>query len=246
MTCDDVRPRLTAYLDGELDVDRGTVVRGHLRTCAACRDVASAEAALRDGLRALPTVDPPSRLWAGVQARLAAAEIADAERPAWRRTIARWSAMVATPRFAVAGVVAVAAIAVLVWRMQRDEAAQVVVKSHPIPEFAPHQEPVPAPVPVPRPASEEDVTADLAAEPARVTQLYADTANELLALAVEAKQRWTTEQQNTFDHKVRGLKERIATAEEGKPRQRAWRALIGYLRTAITRDEVAHASGATR
>ena len=46
-------------------------MRGHLRTCDECRRVAGDEAALRDGLRALPTVDPPNRMWSGIQARLA-------------------------------------------------------------------------------------------------------------------------------------------------------------------------------
>ena len=54
MTCDDVRPQLTPYLDGELEDDRGSAVRGHLRGCEACRTAADEEAALRDGLRALP------------------------------------------------------------------------------------------------------------------------------------------------------------------------------------------------
>ena len=90
MSCDDVRPRLTGYLDGELEGDRGSVIRGHLRECAACRSVAVHEAALRDELRRLPPIDPPASLWAGVQARLAEAEVADARRPAWRRALARW------------------------------------------------------------------------------------------------------------------------------------------------------------
>src|SRR6185312_11273287 len=81
MTCDKTREQLTAYLDGELEGDRGTAVRGHLRTCDACRAMASDEAALRDGLRSLPPVDPPASLWANVQARLAQEEVAESERP---------------------------------------------------------------------------------------------------------------------------------------------------------------------
>ncbi|HET9620087.1 MAG TPA: anti-sigma factor, partial [Kofleriaceae bacterium] len=89
ITCETIQPRLTAYLDGELADDSGSEVRGHLRECAACRQVARDEAALRDGLRTLPPVDPPPSLWAGVQAQLAAAEVADAHRPPWRRALAR-------------------------------------------------------------------------------------------------------------------------------------------------------------
>src|SRR6185437_4529417 len=89
-TCETIQPRLTAYLDGELTDEHGSVVRGHLRECASCRQMATDEAALRDGLRALPSLDPPSTLWAGVQARLAAAEVADARTPRWRHAVARW------------------------------------------------------------------------------------------------------------------------------------------------------------
>ncbi len=89
--CEHVRPQLTGYLDGDVDAETGAVVRGHLRECGACRDIAQAEAALRDGLRALPTVDPPSSMWNAVRARLAEAEVADAHRPAWRRAVARWT-----------------------------------------------------------------------------------------------------------------------------------------------------------
>src|SRR5688572_12533357 len=88
MKCESVREKLTAYLDGELEGERGSAVRGHLRGCDACRQIAADEAALRDGLRALPPLDPPASLWAGVQARLAAEEVKDAERPAWGRALA--------------------------------------------------------------------------------------------------------------------------------------------------------------
>jgi anti-sigma factor RsiW len=66
MKCSDARSQLTAYLDGELEGDRGSAVRGHLRGCGACRSAAAEEAALRDELRALPPLDPPASLWAGV------------------------------------------------------------------------------------------------------------------------------------------------------------------------------------
>jgi hypothetical protein len=238
MTCEDVRPRLTAYLDGDLDADRGTVVRGHLRGCEACRRVATDEAALRDGLRAFPTLDPPATLWAGVQARLAAAEVEDAKRPAWRRALARWTPMM--PRFAVGGLVATAAVLVLVWRTQRDDAApvqHVVTENRPT-KIASYNPPPPAP-PI---ESVEDVTADLASEPARTTATYADAANDLLELSVSASVQWTRDQKIAFETKVASLHEDIHRAPEGRARQRAWRTLIRYLQGAIVRDEVVLAS----
>src|SRR5688572_16609012 len=108
MKCESIRTQLTAYLDGELEGERGSAVRGHLRGCDACRQAASDEAALRDGLRALPPLDPPASLWAGVQRQLAAAEVKDAERPAWRRVLARWA--LRAPQIGFGGAVIAAAI----------------------------------------------------------------------------------------------------------------------------------------
>lgn len=264
MTCDHVRERLTAYLDGDLDADGGTVVRGHLRTCEACRRVASAEAALRDGLRALPTVDPPSTLWAGVQARLAAVEVAEASRPAWRRTLARWAPVM--PRFAAGGALAAAAVTVLWWRSAREPAAEPVIGpvtgpaiANPSPvirsdnrQLAAAQDPAP-PSPAPavestgcQPGTTGDVTAELAADPARLATCYAQAVDELLALAGELRGHWSDSQRAAFDARVQELRESIAIAEDGKPRQRAWRAMVRYLQRAIVRDEVSLASGGVR
>lgn len=240
MTCDDIRPRLTAYLDGELEGDRGTVVRGHLRTCEACRQIATDEAALRDGLRALPTLDPPSTLWAGVQARLAAEEVAESNRPAWRRVLSRWSAATwrMAPRFAAGGLVAATVIALLWWRpWQRDATPHetVVVTNNPPPVIAPQRQEPPAPPPAP---SAGDVTADLAAEPARVTDSYEAAATELVAEAATARATWSADRQATYDAQLVTLRAGIAAAEDGRPRQRAWRALIRYVQRAMIRDEV--------
>lgn len=239
MTCDDVRPRLTAYLDGDLDPDRGTVVRGHLRTCEACRRVATEEAALRDGLRALPTLDPPPALWANIQAQLAEAEVAEARRPGWKRALARWTPML--PRFAMGGALAMAALGVLWWRSQQQPEPSARVVDAPSPKLA-----AAAPSPLPAPATCDldspagtDVTADLAAEAARVTRCYAQTTHELLARVTEARGAWSAEQRAELDAHVTELRAAIDAAEEGRPRQRAYRALNRYLRNALIRDQVA-------
>jgi len=240
MSCDDVRPRLTAYLDGDLDADRGSVVRGHLRTCDACRQIATDESALRDGLRELPSVDPPASMWAGIQARLAQEEVAHSQTPAWRRAVARWAP--SAPRFAVGGLVAAAAISVLWWRSHQGRDAPAMVPDPPV-IATPNKVIGPTQVEVGGDSS-TDVTADLAGEAARVTATYGDAAEELLALAGEARGLWTTEQKDAFDAHVLELRGRIAAAAEGRPRQRAWRELIRYLQGAVVRDEIALASGA--
>jgi len=246
MKCDDVRPRLTAYLDGDLDADRGTVIRGHLRACESCRGVAEQEAALRDGLRAMPTLDPPPALWANIQAQLAAAEVEESNQPAWKRTLARWTRAGMMPRFAAAGAFAAAAAVILVWRTAApvDEPVPTKLVDTPSPELKSYSPPMAPPNGCALDApSGVDVTADLAAEAERVTSCYAQTATELLALARDARPRWSDEQRTAFDAKVGELRGAVDAAQPGRPRQRAWRALDRYLQSAITRDDIALASG---
>jgi hypothetical protein len=233
MTCEKIREQLTAYLDGELEGDRGTPVRGHLRTCEACRQIATDEAALRDGLRVLPPLDPPASMWAGIQAKLADAEVAESRRPAWRRALTRWAPL--APRFGmITGALAAAAV-LLVWRAHR-HAEQA-------PAQVAHQEtvvtPPPAPPPPVPPPSTEDVSDDLAASPARVTDEYAQTAKELLKTARDEAARWSEDRQQTFYTHVAELQAAVDAAAEGHPRQRAYRAMIRYLQRAAIREEVA-------
>ena len=241
MTCADIQRQLTAYLDGELEGDRGSAVRGHLRGCEACRLAAHDEAALRDGLRALPPLDPPASLWAGVQRQLAAAEVADARTPAWRRAALRfwrWAPM--TPRFGLAAAALAASVAVLAWRYVRHHEAAPAVLAHHDPVVMP-----PVPTPPPSPAApvtaENDVAAELAAAPARDTATYADTADDLVKVALEQRSRWSDDRKQVFDTKLTDLRHAIDVAHEGRPRQKAYRALIRYLQRVTNRDEVAFA-----
>lgn len=250
MTCDKVRAELTAYLDGELADERGSAVRGHLRNCAACRGVAADEAALRDGLRTLPPVDPPASLWAGVQARLAAAEVADAEKPAWRRALARW--MPRAPQLALGGAIAAAALALVIVRAQHTDDSTVSPPAPVAPVVvapAPTNDQAAAPPASPAVDDGRDVTEVLASAPARVSDDYAAVVRELVPLAREARPRWTEERQREFDTQLAELEQRVSTAKTERDRQRSYRALIRYLQRAAIRDEVALASvipGASR
>ena len=235
MTCEKIREQLTAYLDGELEGDRGTAVRGHLRTCEACRQIATDEAALRDGLRALPPLDPPTSMWAGIQARLADAEVAESKRPAWRRALTRWAPL--APRFGmVTGALAAAAV-LLVWRAHHHAEQQPAQVAHQETVVTPP--PAPAP-PVPAPSRpESDVSDDLAASAARVTDEYAQAAKELLKTARDEAAQWPADRQQTFYTRVAELQAAVDAATEGHPRQRAYRDMIRYLQRAAIRDEVA-------
>jgi hypothetical protein len=243
MKCESVREKLTAYLDGELEGERGSAVRGHLRGCAECRQVASDEAALRDGLRALPTLDPPPSLWAGVQARLAAAEVADSERPAWRRALG-WLRSHA-PQLGFASAAICAAIVLLVVRMQRDADTQSTKQGEPSPIAMPSPEIRSSAQPV-QPAApataDDDVTAALAAEPARVTETYAATARELIEVAKQARAQWSDDRKRDFDGQLAALQKKVAQAADERPRRDAYRKLIRYLQRTVIDDDVALAS----
>ena len=248
MTCDDTRRRLTAYLDGDLDPDGGTLVRGHLRGCAACRQVASDEALLRDELRALPVLDPPPSLWAGVQARLAAAEEAEAKRPAWRRALARWAP--AVPRFAAGGLLAAAALTALWLRANRGgepEGApsqpEVIVQRPPELRADPPP-PAPPPAPACNTAEAADATEDLALDAARRSGCYAAAVEDLLGKTADVRAGWSDDQRAAFEARVAELRAAVTAADEGRPRHRAWRQVVRYLQGALVRDEVvALASG---
>jgi putative zinc finger protein len=254
-TCKTIQPRLTAYLDGELAGEPGSVVRGHLRECAACRQIARDEAALRDGLRALAPVDPPVSLWAGVQAKLAAAEVADARTPRWRRGIARWARWAPWPptmsQVGAGGLLAAAAAVMLVWRGHRVDDAIATPVPRNLATVATEPAHVAAASPTPlapqgsaMPAG--DVTADLIAEPARTTASYAQTIEELMKLTSEASAGWGQDQRDAFDRKVAALRDGVRRASEGRPQQRAQRTLIRYLQGAAVRDAVVLASGGSR
>lgn len=246
MNCHEFQQQLTAYLDGELADERGSAIRGHLRSCEACRAVAADEGALRDGLRDLPPVDPPSTLWANVQAQLASAEVADAKKPAWKRALGRWTAMMPSwPQLALGGVAAAAVITFVVWRSQGDSAVETKEPPDGIAAHTPPSVPARAPT-TPNARDHGDVTDDLAGEAARVTDSYADAAEELLALANEERTAWSATDRDTFDAHVADLRQTIESAEDGRPKQKAWRALIRYLQNAAVRDEVALASGGAR
>jgi predicted anti-sigma-YlaC factor YlaD len=233
--CDDVRPKLTAYLDGELEDDRGSAVRGHLRSCEACRTASNDEAALRDGLRALPTLDAPSGMWAKIQTQLADAEIADSEKPRWRRVIARWHPQHwATARFALASGAVAVIFCVWAWRYSHREVSGIAVVWPTLPAL-------PAPTVAPGVGDTGDVATEIAALPKTTSDSYATEIAELEQLATKERAAWSEDKQKQFDATVAELHHEIVIADEGRSRHRAYRVLTRYLTRATSRDEVAFA-----
>lgn len=62
MNCQAARPRLSAYLDNELDGASVQELREHLKSCADCTARLAAYNRLRAGIRALPRHAPPTKL----------------------------------------------------------------------------------------------------------------------------------------------------------------------------------------
>lgn len=237
MNCTDTRAKLTAYLDGELADERGSVVRGHLRECADCRRIADDEAVLRDGLRRLRTVDPPASLWANVQRELAKAEVEDAHRPAWRRFVSSIMPQWRIRDWALGAMALAAVTTFVVFRASHHSSnAPSIAKTESTAPLA--SEPI-APIAM----SNSDVTIDLKHEQSDRSASYAQTADELMQVATEARAKWAPAQQQEFDHDVADLRTAITAAGDGRPQQAAYRSLIRYLQRSAIRDDVTLAGG---
>ncbi|HEX6644348.1 MAG TPA: zf-HC2 domain-containing protein [Gemmatimonadales bacterium] len=106
MNCTDVRDRIDDAVSGRLAAGELTGLEQHLATCAECRADYDAARYLAPATGRLPrSIEPPARVWAGVEARIAR-----------RRTV--------TPRLAAAAAVVLMAVssAVTALVLGRDDA----------------------------------------------------------------------------------------------------------------------------
>ncbi|MEA2576052.1 MAG: hypothetical protein QOH93_3350, partial [Chloroflexia bacterium] len=62
MNCGEVRPLISAYLDGEVTPEERRSVERHLASCEECRHVLAEYRAIGSDLRALPVPVPPAGL----------------------------------------------------------------------------------------------------------------------------------------------------------------------------------------
>src|SRR5438105_4469633 len=94
MRCEDVRPLISAGLDGELEADRAARLQAHLASCALCTAEREALTTTVRLLRAIPEEEPPAEL----RRRIGVA-LLDAQ----RRSERRWLGLpaLARPRGAV-------------------------------------------------------------------------------------------------------------------------------------------------
>lgn len=116
MRCRDVWELESAYMDGELDEDRASAFRGHLRVCEVCRERVDRLAVLVETAARLEPVEPPPSLWSAIERGLAQAEIADAQR-SWLWL--RWQAI--RPRLLPAAVACAAASVLVLWVVRRGQ-----------------------------------------------------------------------------------------------------------------------------
>ena len=126
MRCDEIRPRLHAYVDGETAEPERVLVREHLAECPECGPEAAALERLSDGIRqAAPVYRAPEALRARIRAALRAEATASAPvaRPA-----RGWLAYAAAILLAVA--VGSGGTLLITGERQEDAAANQLIDSH--------------------------------------------------------------------------------------------------------------------
>ena len=82
MQCDEIRPRLEAYIDGELGATERAALRDHLQSCPDCGPEAAAIERLRDAIRSsAPVYRAPDKLRSQIRFALRREEAASAPTP---------------------------------------------------------------------------------------------------------------------------------------------------------------------
>jgi anti-sigma factor ChrR (cupin superfamily) len=69
--CQDIRPELSAYLDGELTPSQRTEVEAHLASCPRCQEELAELKTLAAGMAALPKLEPAPQFLAEVRHKIA-------------------------------------------------------------------------------------------------------------------------------------------------------------------------------
>lgn len=70
MTCPDVQPLLSDYVDGLVTPEVHAAIAAHCDVCASCRGVVADLERLRDTARALGPITPPAHLWMEIAGRI--------------------------------------------------------------------------------------------------------------------------------------------------------------------------------
>lgn len=243
MRCRDVERLCSSYVDGEIDDRVASALRGHLRTCDACRALVEDEAAIRDAAAGMEPIEPPPGLWSAVEAQLARAEIADSERS---RAWLWWQGL---RRHALPAAVAVAAVLVfVVWNNRRNDGEGNVAQP------APGTTPVAERAQVASPLKDQAVPPNESFREARQREvLEADTTYlsviaELDAVVKVEREGWAPQTLKSFDARLGDLQgtarqyaRELAFDEMPDPASRnalyaAYSAQIGHMQHAVLEE----------
>lgn len=90
LSCTEARPRLSAYLDGDLAGTEADAVRAHMDGCAECAGLLADLRDVRDTARALGPIAPPAQSWPAIARRTRTDETTAASRVPRRSVPAVW------------------------------------------------------------------------------------------------------------------------------------------------------------
>ena len=195
MRCSQVRRLSSRYLERELDPDRASAVRGHLRDCEPCRHALADEVMVADAARSIEEPpEPPAgwdSLWSGIQDRVAQEEREDAARSGWSLWWRGQRERVVMGMAAVAAAGAVLALAPRFSEPADDSAPSAAATTHgrPVPE------------PFLDRAERQIVEAD---------RRYAMAVDQLRALVADERAHWPAGQAAVIDAMLAELDARIA------------------------------------
>lgn len=202
MRCSQVQRLSTAYLDGDLDSDRSSAVRGHLRGCSECSALFDGEVAVRAAAVSLDdTLEPPEGLWDKICAEVAEAEIRDAQRSPVVLWMRRLHAAVAPYRLHIAAAV-VAAAALLALAVKSNRAA---VMAGAEPADAPAEISITAVAPqmfAPSVDSTATHYEQITTEIARADKRYESTVAELRQIAASERDGWSAAEARRYDEAI--------------------------------------------
>jgi len=117
MRCRDVERWVTAYLEGDLDDNRASALRGHIRGCPCCEALVAEHVLLVESAAKAEMPDVPPELWASIEGALDGAEEADAQRS---RLWLWWPRL--RPILAGAALAGATALALFLWHRGGDAA----------------------------------------------------------------------------------------------------------------------------
>ena len=81
--------------------------------------------------------------------------------------------------------------------------------------------------------NDADVAATLAAVPAQVDARYQQVVDELLGELAADRQAWPAPRQAAFAEQLTALQQAVAGAVDGRPREKAWRAVVAAVQAAL-------------